>query len=106
MPTEPVPPDPGRDEDPARAAGEPGAAGPAGPAPGEWRELPPSRQDWLTRDEWIAWLDSTEPDEWDDPGEDPADAPAPPPDPAHPRAAGKAAKGARVVKGKIGRAHV
>jgi hypothetical protein len=97
MPTEPVPPDPGRDEDPARAAGEPGAAGPAGPAgpvPGGWRKLPPSRQDWLTRDQWIAWLDSTEPDEWDDPGEDPAEDPGAAP--ARPRAA---AKGARVVKG-------
>jgi len=98
MPTEPVPPDPGRDDDPARAAGEPGAAGPADPAgegPGGWRLLPPSRQDWLTRDEWIAWVDATEPDEWDDPGEDPA----PPHTPAPPRGAGKAGRGARAVKG-------
>ena len=64
MPTEPVPPDPGRDDAPARDAGEPGATGPTDPAgpkgevPEGWRKLPPSRQDWLTRDEWIAWLDS------------------------------------------------
>jgi hypothetical protein len=105
MPTEPVPPDPGQDDDPARDAGEPGATGPTDPAgpkgevPDGWRKLPPSRQDWLTRDEWIAWLDSTEPDEWDDPGEDPADVPAPPPDPAQPRAAGRASRGTRVAKG-------
>ena len=61
MPTEPVPPDPERDDDPARPAGEPDPPSPAGPAgevPQGWRQLPPSRQDWLTRDEWTAWLDS------------------------------------------------
>jgi len=102
MPTAPVPPDPERDDDPARVPGEPDATGPADPAgevPGGWRQLPPSRQDWLTRDEWIAWVDSTEPDEWDDPGEDPDDDPARPHAPAPPRGAAKAGGGARAVKG-------
>jgi len=99
MPTEPVPPDPERDDDPARAAGEPDAPGPAGEVPAGWRQLPPSQQDWLTQDEWIAWLDSTGPGEWDDPGEDPGDAAAQPHDPAQPRAAAKAGRGARAVKG-------
>jgi hypothetical protein len=95
MPAEPAPPDPERDDDPARTPGEPDTAGSAGEAPGGWRKLPPSREDWLTREEWIAWLDSTEPGEWDDPGEDPGEDPAPP----HAAKAGKAGKGTRAVKG-------
>ena len=91
MPTEPVSPDPGRDDEPARGAGE-RSAGERGAA----------GEDWLTRDEWIAWLDSIEPDEWDDPGEDPnedSDAPAQPRIPAQPCAAAKAGGGTRAAKG-------
>jgi len=95
MPTEPVSPDPERDDDPARRAGEPGPMGPTGEAPDGWRELPPSREDWLTRDEWIAWLDSIEPDEW----EDPDDAPTQPHASAQPCPSAKAAGDTRAVKG-------
>jgi hypothetical protein len=67
--TGPVSPDPGRDEDPAGRAGEPDV-------PEGWRELPPSREDWLTEDEWVAWLSRIEPEEWADAGEDPGEEPA------------------------------
>ena len=93
----PVSPDPGRDDDPAGSAGEPGAspagASPAGASPagglgggprpaadefpGGWRELPPSTQDWLTEDEWVAWLASMR-------DEDPGLAPGEEPDPGDP----------------------
>jgi hypothetical protein len=65
--TGPVSPDPGRDEDPAGRAGEPDV-------PEGWRELSPSREDWLTEDEWVAWLSRIEPEEWADAGEDPGEA--------------------------------
>jgi hypothetical protein len=61
--TGPVSPDPGRDEDPAGRPGEPDV-------PEGWRELSPSREDWLTEDEWVAWLSRIEPEEWADAGED------------------------------------
>ena len=72
----PVSPDPGRDEDPVRRADEPGGGAQSDPAefPG-WRELPPSREDWLTEDEWLAWL-AAMPDE-DDPGLEPGEEPDP-----------------------------
>jgi hypothetical protein len=89
----PVSPDPGRDDDPARGAGEPGGgAQPDAPTPYEsggaqpdpeefpgpgWRELPPSTQDWLTEEEWVARLASMR-------DEDPGLAPGEEPDPEDP----------------------
>src|SRR5580692_1363827 len=138
----PVSPDPGRDKDPTRSPGEhggspsggspsddgsgsggpgPGTGGTADEFPGEgWRELPPSREDWLTEEQWVAWLSSIEPEEppaedAEDPEEDPGpDSPARP-GAARPRSrpatgtsagnraragqGARPAKGARVVKG-------
>jgi len=83
----PVSPDPGRDDDPARDAGEPGGGAPSGGPdrgaqpdpeefPGEeWWELPSSQLDWLTEDEWGAWRASM-PDE-EDPGPEPGEEPDP-----------------------------
>src|ERR1035441_1559896 len=65
--TGPVSPESGRDEDPA------GRAGGLGEGPEGWRELPPSRKDWLTEEQWVAWVTSEEDEEWFDPGEDPVD---------------------------------
>ena len=67
MATGPVSPESGRDEDPA------GRAGGLGEVPEGWRELPPSRKDWLTEEQWVAWVTSEEDEEWFDPGEDPVD---------------------------------
>lgn len=113
----PVSPDPGRDDDPARSAGEPGASPPAGsdgsppagpgggprPAADEfpgagWRELPPSTQDWLTEDEWVAWLASMQ-DE--DPGPGPGEEPDPedPPRPARKTRTPRPGLGSRAPKG-------
>jgi Domain of unknown function (DUF222) len=74
--------------------------------PEGWRELPPSRADWLTEDEWVEWLSRIEPEEWPDPGEEPEDDPSnprqpgtsnrQPPQASKPRAA---AKEARLPKG-------
>ena len=97
MTSGPVSPDPGRDEDPARSPGEPGGSRSggsghgAGGAPDEfpgdgWREVPGSGEDWLTEEQWMAWLSSLEPEEppaeedEDDPGAD--DPSAGPPHPA------------------------
>jgi hypothetical protein len=99
--TGPVSPDPGRDEDPAGRPGEPGL-------PDEvtegWRELPSSREDWLTEDEWVAWLSLVEPEEWAAPGEDPDEDPGPD-DPARPGAgqaqSSGAAKRARAAQGSV-----
>ena len=62
---------------------------PCGMNRGGWRELPPSKEDWLTEDEWVAWLASM-PDEEDpglEPGEepDPEDSPPPTRKPRSPR---------------------
>ncbi|MGD0067334.1 MAG: hypothetical protein ABSB76_28340, partial [Streptosporangiaceae bacterium] len=70
MTTGPATPDPGRDEDPAGHAGEPDQTG---EVPEGWRELPPSREDWLTEDQWVAWLAKIEPEEWAGPAEDDED---------------------------------
>ena len=69
--------------------------------PEGWREVPTSREDWLTEDEWVAWLSRIEPEEWAAPGEDPDDNPGDPPDPgpAKPRAA--AARESRLPKGIV-----
>jgi hypothetical protein len=47
-----------------------------------WRELPASTEDWLTEDEWVAWLASMRDEE--DPGLAPGEEPDPddPPAPA------------------------
>ena len=115
----PASPDPGRDDDPARHAGEPGASpsgaspsgasppgGPGGgpqPAADEvpgagWRELPPSTQDRLTEDEWVAWLASMR-DE--DPGLAPGEEPDPgdPPPPARKTRTPRPGHGSRAPKG-------
>ncbi len=119
VPQGPVSPDPGRDDDPARHAGEPGVS-PSGtspssepsepppsggpqPAPDEvpgpgWRELPPSTQDRLTEDEWVAWLASMR-DE--DPGLAPGEEPDPddPPPPARKTRTPRPGHGSRAPKG-------
>ncbi|MGD0609375.1 MAG: hypothetical protein ABSA53_38095, partial [Streptosporangiaceae bacterium] len=69
--------------------------------PEGWRELPPSRADWLTEDEWVEWLSGIEPEEWAGPGEDPGDDPGAPPA-AAPGATAKprpGAKGAHLPSG-------
>jgi hypothetical protein len=101
--TGPVSPDSGRDEDPA------GRAGGSGEVPGGWRELPPSREDWLTEEEWGAQVSSAEDEEWFGYGEDPEDDPdfsdpAQPGTKARPgtakaRAGGTAKGSVRVAKG-------
>jgi Domain of unknown function (DUF222) len=106
MTTGPATPDPGRDDDPAGHAGEPDQAG---EVPEGWRELPPSREDWLTEDQWVAWLAEIEPGEWAGPGEDGEDDEPDPGSPAQPgnvqrRSRGTAketgtAKGARLRTG-------
>jgi hypothetical protein len=122
----PVSPDPGPDDEPARSTGEPGASppgksagsagsagslgfppgGPGGgsrPVPDEfpgagWRELPPSAQDWLTEEEWVAWLASMR-DE--DPGLVPGEEPDPedPPPPARKRRSPRPGQGSRAPAG-------
>jgi uncharacterized protein DUF222 len=90
----PVSPDPGRDDDPAQGAGEPGrtpddgsrvdpAATPDG-FPGDDEEMPPPIEDWLTDDEWLDWLSTVAPGD-EDPENDPGQAP-------------RGAKGARAAK--------
>jgi hypothetical protein len=46
-----------------------------------WRELPPSTEDWLTEDEWVAWLASMHDEEVPGlaPGEEPDPEDSPPP---------------------------
>jgi hypothetical protein len=66
----PASPDPGQDDDPARRPGEPAEPG---DGPEYWRELPPSHEDRLTEDEWVASLSATEPEDWIYPGDDPGD---------------------------------
>jgi len=67
--------------------------------------VPSSGEDWLTEEQWVAWLSSIEPEE--PPAEDPEDDPGPD-DPARPGAGGprsrgakgaRAGRGARAVKG-------
>ena len=75
--------------------------------PEGWRELPPSRADWLTEDEWVEWLSRIEPEEWPDPGEEPEEpqnsqnSQNSPGNPSHPAAAKPraAARGARLARG-------
>jgi hypothetical protein len=66
----PASPAHGRDDDSARRPGEPAEPG---DGPENWRELPPSHEDWLSEDEWVASLSQTEPEDWIYPGEDPGD---------------------------------
>jgi hypothetical protein len=83
MPATPADGPPGQDDDPARMAHEAGNSSTGDPMqdePGGWRELPPSKKDCLTEDEWVAWLASM-PDE-----EDPGLAPGEEPDPQDPPA--------------------
>jgi Domain of unknown function (DUF222) len=61
MASEPAFPDPERDEDPAGRAGEPAVPG---EFPKGWRQLPPSCEDWLTEEEWVAQVSSEEDEEW------------------------------------------
>ncbi|MGD0068095.1 MAG: hypothetical protein ABSB76_32275, partial [Streptosporangiaceae bacterium] len=75
MATGPATPAPGRDDDPAGRAGEPDDLG---ETPEGWRELPPSREDWLTEDQWVAWLAEIEPEEWAGSSEDPEENPGDP----------------------------
>ncbi len=63
-----------------------------------WRELPPSAQDWLTEEEWVAWLASMR-DE--DPGLAPGEEPGPedPPPPARKRRSPRPGQGSRAPAG-------
>ena len=90
--TGPVSPDPGRDEDPAGRPGEPDV-------PEGWRELSPSREDWLTEDEWVAWLSRIEPEEWANAGEDPGEEPAG--QGASTATGSRAAKNGRAARGSV-----
>src|ERR1019366_2306989 len=94
--TGPVSPDPGRDEDPAGRPGEPDV-------PEGWRELSPSREDWLTEDEWVAWLFPVEPEEGADAGEeggeDPGEGPAG--QGASTATGSRAAKNGRAARGSV-----
>ena len=71
MPQEPVPADPGRDEDPARRAAEP--EGPAGDEPVPWEPVA-TRPDWMTGEDWQAYLDAAVGDD------EPSDEEDPPPE--------------------------
>jgi hypothetical protein len=106
----PVSPDPGQEDYPALDAGEPGespSAGPergAQPGPNEFpgesgRELHPSTEDWLSEDEWVAWLASMRDEE--DPGPEPGEEPDPedPPPAARKPRSPRPGCGARAPKG-------
>ena len=92
MPATPADDSSGQHEDAARKNNESGESSTGDPTQDEsrgWRELPPSTEDWLTEDEWVAWLASM-PDEEDpglEPGEepDPEDSPPPARKPRSPR---------------------
>jgi len=91
MPATPADEPSGQHEDAARKAHETGESSTGDPMQDEsrgWRELPPSTEDWLTEDEWVAWLASM-PDEEDPglmPGEEPGpEDPSPPPPARKPR---------------------
>jgi hypothetical protein len=64
-----------------------------------WRELPPSREDWLTEEQWVAWLSSIEPE--DPPAEDPEDDPGLD-DPAQPGTARPRSRGSGGSRGAKG----
>src|SRR5580658_10329104 len=87
MPATPADDSSGQDEDAARKnheAGESSAGVPIQDESRGWRPLPPSTEDWLTEDEWVASLASM-PDEEDpglEPGEEPDPEDPPPPLPA------------------------
>ncbi|MGD0607726.1 MAG: hypothetical protein ABSA53_29595, partial [Streptosporangiaceae bacterium] len=72
--------------------------------PEGWRELPPSRADWLTEDEWVEWLSGIEPEEWAGPGEEPGDDPACPRQPGIPRRQPRGSRGGRRGPGQPGSA--
>jgi len=63
-----------------------------------WRELPPSTQDWLTEEEWVAWLASVR-DE--DPGLAPAKNPTAGPAPARPQKAVAPARSGITGPGRV-----
>jgi len=106
----PVSADPERDEDPAGRAGEPGGSPPRESASGTpgtpdefvregWRELPASTEDWLTEEEWVAWLASMRDEE--DPGLAPGEEPDPqdPPPPARKTRSPRPGQGSRAPVG-------
>src|ERR1700733_10573786 len=104
MSTGPASPDPKRDDAPAGRPGEPAEPGDGpGDGPEDWRELPPSHEDWLTEDEWVASLSATEPQDWiypgEDPGDDAGDDPGYFPQPGAPRTKGPAKGAVKVPKG-------
>jgi hypothetical protein len=70
-----------------------------------WRELPPSREDWLTEEEWVARVSSDEDEQWAVPGEDePDDEPGSGSGsrgPARPGAAKRRAARAAKAKGSV-----
>jgi hypothetical protein len=92
VPHGPAFPDRGQDDDPALRPGEPDQTG---EVPEGWRELAPSREDWLTEDQWVAWLSEIEPEEWATPGEDPGDNAGEDPGDRLPKGIGRPSKGGR-----------
>ena len=70
MPQEPAPADPGRDEDPFRRAAEP--EGPAVYEPVPWEPVV-TRPDWMTGEDWQAYLDAAVGD--DEPSDEEEDPP-------------------------------
>jgi hypothetical protein len=61
MPATPADEPSGQDDDAARMAHVAGNSSTGDPMQDEsrgWRELPASTEDWLTEDEWVAWLAS------------------------------------------------
>src|ERR1700733_4953268 len=102
MPATPADEPSGQHEDAARKAHETGESSTGDPMQDEsrrWRELPPSTEDWLTEDEWVAWL-ASRPDE-EDPGLMPGEEPDPgaPPAPARKPRSPRPGQGSRAPAG-------
>jgi hypothetical protein len=100
MPATPADEPSGQHEDAARKAHEAGGSATGDPVqdePAGWRELPPSTQDWLTEDEWAAWLASM-PDE-EDPGLEPGAEPGPEDPPARKTRSPRPGQGSRAPAG-------
>ena len=101
MPATPADEPSGQHEDAARMPHEAGDSSTGDPMQDEstgWRELPPSTEDWLSEDEWVAWLASMH-DE--DPGLAPGEEPDPedPPPPARKTRSPRPGQGSRAPAG-------
>jgi Domain of unknown function (DUF222) len=102
MPAIPADEPSGQHEDAARKNREAGESSTGDPMQDEsrgWPELPPSTEDWLTEDEWVAWLASMSDEE--DPGPAPGEEPDPedPPPPARKPRSPRPGQGSRAPVG-------